>query len=258
MFEKELTMNSTSMFKDCPTCSKQIAKISSACPSCGHKFTKLWVKIVVSIIALFVLGAILGSNEEKGTTNISGTQTEPRPSQINKTTEMATIAESKIAKESSSIKVPDDQARFIGIVRVSQGKVGSTRNDLQRAQLRDERASELRKNFTEVRVKDWTGSIVDITTNSEGLGVLSIRIADNILVKTWNNAISDIGSETLIPKESKLYKELLHLNIGDQVLFSGTFLQSDRDHFQESSVTTIGMLESPEYIFRFQTVKKLN
>lgn len=251
-------MNSTSMFKDCPTCSKQIAKNSSACPSCGHKFTQLWVKIVLSIFALFVLGAILEPNQEKVTTNISGTQTEPGLSQKNKTTQTTTIAESKTTSAPSSTKIPDNQARFIEIVSISQGRVGSTRNDLQRAQLRDERASELRRNFTELRVKNWIGSISEITTNSEGLGVLSIRIADHIFVKTWNNAISDIGSDTLIPKDSKLYKEILNLTIGDQILFSGTFLLSDRDHFQESSVTTTGMLENPEYIFRFQTIKKLN
>ena len=82
-----------------------------------------------------------------------------------------------------------------------------------------------------------------------------MRIAPNIYLKTWNNAVSDFGSNTLIEKSDPLYGRLLTSSVGDNIEFSGTFFSSGKDGVEETSLTIAGSLEEPEFLFKFKSLE---
>src|SRR3954453_11128023 len=69
---------------------------------------------------------------------------------------------------------------------------------------------------------NWVRKISTLSSNSEGKGVLEIEIANDIHVKTWNNALSDISDQTLIDPGSTLFAKISALKVGQKVVFSGT------------------------------------
>jgi hypothetical protein len=84
--------------------------------------------------------------------------------------------------------------------------------------------------------------------------VLAIEIGKDIVIKTWNNAVSDAGDKTLIDPASPLFSKASSLAEGKQVVFSGTFRPSSTDCVKEGSLTMNGSLMEPEFIFRFSDV----
>ena len=107
------------------------------------------------------------------------------------------------------------------------------------------------------RVQDWVGTIYELSSNSEGKGVLSVQISDNVYIKTWNNKLSDIGHDTLIDPNSSLFKTLSGLSEGNKIKFSGSFLPSDTDCIREGSLTLSGSMTEPEFIMQFERVQSL-
>jgi hypothetical protein len=103
----------------------------------------------------------------------------------------------------------------------------------------------------------WVGKISQLSSNGDGKGVLSIEVAPNVHVSTWNNALSDIGSQTLIDPSSSLFKNLANMKRGDVVRFSGRFASSDVDCVREQSVTLAGSMTDPSFTMRFTSVNKL-
>jgi len=95
-------------------------------------------------------------------------------------------------------------------------------------------------------------------TNSQGKGIISVQLeGTEIRVETLNNAISDLTFNTLIEHGSPLYKTISELNLGDKVMFSGTFLSGEDDYIAEGSLTEFGAMTSPDFIFRFSDIEKL-
>jgi hypothetical protein len=105
-----------------------------------------------------------------------------------------------------------------------------------------------------LHVINWLGTVETLSSNSDGLGVLSIQIAEGISIKTWNNAISDIEDKTLIDPESAVFKLAVTLKIGQRVTFGGQFFPSPTDCIREGSLTQKGSLTKPEFIFRFSDI----
>ena len=55
-----------SKVKECPACGKEVAKSAKVCPHCGKKLkTGLFVKLLLGLIVLGVLGAIFGPTTEE-------------------------------------------------------------------------------------------------------------------------------------------------------------------------------------------------
>jgi hypothetical protein len=65
--------------------------------------------------------------------------------------------------------------------------------------------------------------ISHLSTNNDGRGILTIKIADDIEIGTWNNAVSDKFHHTLIEPDSAVYPSDLELRKGMPVIFSGEF-----------------------------------
>ena len=63
-----------SKVKDCPACGKEVAKSAKVCPHCGKKLkTGLFVKILLGLIVIGVLGAIFGPSKEEKAQQLSAT-----------------------------------------------------------------------------------------------------------------------------------------------------------------------------------------
>jgi hypothetical protein len=97
-----------------------------------------------------------------------------------------------------------------------------------------------------------------MATNSDGKGILDVELSGSsrIKIKTWNNSLSDIGDDTLIPHGSLVYNQVANLSQGDMVYFSGRFASGDLDYIKESSMTESGAMNEPEFIFTFTNVGK--
>lgn len=104
---------------------------------------------------------------------------------------------------------------------------------------------------------DWTGTLTELTTNGDGLGVVTIAIADDVSVQTMNNAFSDISSNTLIDPDSAVFRKLSTLKKGERVKFSGTFVTppTNVDCLWEISITMDGAMDEPSFVMRFSDVQ---
>lgn len=236
-------MGSESLFIKCKTCGKDISKNAKACPHCGEKQKKLsiihWIGIV--LVALFVIGLINAPDQPKEASSSSNSAK----------ASAETLKKAKIA-------IPSDQEQFIDAIENYVNGFRAAENELQQSALRDQRKNELAKLIRSRSVSSWVGTISQLETNTEGKAILSIRVSPNIEIKTWNNALSDISSNTLIEKGSVLYSSLFDLSRGQSVEFSGSFFSSETDYIEETSMTIQGSMRNPEFLFKFQSVELIN
>lgn len=188
-----------------------------------------------------------------------------------KAEQMATVAEAQAAEnkikaekvaaaaeaEAALRRPPAQENRFIEATRNAQLQYKTGSNDLQRGAARPMRARSICSAMPEPRATDWIGTIDELSTNGDGDGVLSVRIAERTHLKTYNNSFSDHRTSTLIKANSGVYRDLLKLKIGEMVRFSGTFFPGDTDCFLEQSVTLGGSITDPEFVFRFSSVERV-
>lgn len=206
-----------------------------------------------------VVGAIAGKSEQS---TASGTRP-PAPSQAVHVAAQTAAPSAEVQKVSVAPEIvvpamPADQSALVQINQVVREKLRAATNDLQKGALRPWRSKATCMNIKTTTAKNWVGTLDTLTTNNDGKGVVKIVIGEDLAVKTWNNALSDIGSDTLIEPGSSLYEKIESLNEGDTVIFSGHFFQSDVDCLHEGSVTLSGSLSDPEYIMKFEDIRKAN
>jgi len=154
------------------------------------------------------------------------------------------------------------QVKFIEAVKIARESYERANNEMARGGNRAKRALTvcnalgLRKSGTGVwvPVNDWIGNIKTLSSNSDGKGILGITIGDQISVKTWNNALSDIGDRTLIDPNSALFNVVSEMKVGMKVRFSGYLKRDKTDCVDESSMTQDGSMMDPEFTMRFRQV----
>jgi hypothetical protein len=127
-------------------------------------------------------------------------------------------------------------------------------NDMAKGAARPGRARDICAAMPSAAVENWTGTVEELSSNGDGLGVLSVKIDSDVAVKTWNNSVSDISDHTLINPNSSVFRKAAALKVGQKVVFSGTFIPDQTDCLREGSMTLAGSLESPEFIFRFSDI----
>lgn len=233
-------MGSKSLFVKCKTCGKDISSNASACPSCGAKQKKLttihWIGIVLGVL-LFI--GIINSMDKSNETDSQNTDKS---------------AKSTSSKTVVSVNKPENQIQFEGVISKYITAYKQAKNELQKSSIRSSRRAELGKIINNFEIHRWIGTINELSTNSEGKAILAIHITPNIEVKTWNNALSDIASNTLIEQNTQIYNQLMKFTIGQRVIFSGSFFNSDEDNFRETSITEAGAMVSPEFLMKFTNV----
>jgi hypothetical protein len=152
--------------------------------------------------------------------------------------------------------MPADELDFVRAVREAQVAFRDAPNEMAKGGTRAQRRLTICRILTELPVTDWAGRIDKLSSNSEGKGVLGISLADSVRVETWNNDLSDASDHTLIDPMSTLFATLSRMNVGDEVVFSGRFFPSDVDCVKEKSISLTGSMTDPEFVFRFENVRK--
>lgn len=156
-----------------------------------------------------------------------------------------------------TINNSDEEKKVIAIISAAQNSSESAKNDMVRGGIKANRDNELCKLIGSGGVHRWTGVVDNLSANSDGYGVLSVKIADNITLKTWNNSFSDTEDHTLINPSSDVFKSASNLSVGQQVVFSGKFLpDADGNCTHESSLGLTGGLSEPEFIFKFDKIEQ--
>ena len=237
-------MGSKSLFVKCKTCGKDMSSKASTCPSCGAKQKKklkkiYWVGIVLGV--LFLIGIMNAPDKSNGVDS-------PKTN--------VTIKSTNSNADADSIIKPENQVLFEGVISKYISAYKQAKNELQKSSIRSKRSVELSNSINSLEIKNWAGTINELSTNTEGKAILSIRITPSIEVKTWNNALSDIVANTLVEQNSPLYNQLMELAVGQKVIFSGYFFNSDEDYAEETSLTEEGAMVNPEFLVKFINVIK--
>ena len=94
-------------------------------------------------------------------------------------------------------EMPTIEKTFIDIIDNAKERYSRGTTDLQKGAARPARAQQICAAL-HGQANDWIGTIAQLTTNSDGYGVLKIEIANGISVTTFNNSLSDVKDYTLI------------------------------------------------------------
>ena len=162
------------------------------------------------------------------------------------------------AQPSLDSLMPESQRAFMNAVRKGQEAYKAGQNDMAKGASRPMRAREVCGALRSGRADGWIGTVYSLSSNGDGKGVLTIYLGDNIYVKTWNNAMSDISDRTLIEPDTQLFSKASALREKQAVAFSGAFSKDSTDCFRESSMTISGSMTEPEFIMRFSQVGSIN
>lgn len=175
--------------------------------------------------------------------------------QIQRKQEQEMLATTKTASATVPevvIDMPESQEKFVTLIQSFYQPYKNAPNDLKKSALRNERKVAIQNFLSNLNVKDWVGKLKTMSTNSEGKAYVEIQLENsNIVVKTWNNALSDMFDLTLIPSGTQLYNKISELSKGSRVRFSGVFKTKENDYLNESSLTENGAMTSPKFIMSF-------
>jgi len=154
--------------------------------------------------------------------------------------------------------MPEGQKRFIAAIESGRAAFRAGRNEMAQGASRPARATDICSAIKDARASNWIGQIAKLSSNSDGLGVLQIRIAPDVHIETWGNALSDYGDNTLISPKSPVFAAAVQMENGQWVTFSGTFVRSSTDCVRERSLTIRGSMTEPSFIMRFRSVSTFN
>lgn len=161
------------------------------------------------------------------------------------------------AVKSTVAPLPEQQATFIAAISDYKTRFDTAGNELQQSVLRDERRMAILKAMGgQLRADGWSGTLRKLETNGDGNAVVAVRVAPNIDLVTWGNAMSDVLHSTLIEKGTPLYAALVNMSVGDKVKASGNFIRDEADGLFEQSITIRGAMTAPEFLFKFTDISK--
>ncbi|MBN9026133.1 MAG: hypothetical protein J0H20_11100, partial [Rhizobiales bacterium] len=151
---------------------------------------------------------------------------------------------------------PKDQAAFTQAVRTARAAFDKAPDD-ERDAIQPQRAAAICKALPKPEVKNWIGQIQSLDTDSGKRLTVTMALPDGTLVKTWNNAMSDMEDQTLVPAGSPVAQSLGKMKAGDTVRFAGTFFADEPDCYRSSRLSLMQSMMEPSFLFRFTAVEKL-
>lgn len=238
-------LKSDKLLTGCKTCEKEISIEAKSCPHCGARGarSRAWKWVVGGFAALVVIGAIAGPQKPKtpGATDANGQGTSVKVSVTVPATE----------------RLPEKQNKFISVIADYKARFEAASNELQESAARDRRRTSILGVLgSQMGAEAWTGTLRKLETNTEGKAIITVRVAPDLDVLTWNNALTDSLYSTMIEKSSPVYETLMHMSVGDKLKFSGNFIRAEDDGILEGSMTIRGAMTAPEFLFQFTQVSK--
>jgi hypothetical protein len=224
----------------CKFCGKEISNNSKECLGCGAPIRSGKIRnIIIAIIGfLMFLGAISsGSNATNKTL----------PEQV----------DSSPNNQKLDIVIPQEQIDFCDCVNYFTKQYAIAPNELKKSQLRIARKKKLQDVLASLRFNDWVGELTELGTTTDGGAYVSVRLHNSsIILKTWNNHVSDLFDNSIIPINTPLYENVSNLPKNCNVKINGAFRVSDEDFLKECSITEEGSMTEPEFIVNFNQILK--
>ena len=232
--------------KQCKECGSDVSTKADACPKCGARLKGRPIGCGGAIIILFVIGVITTM-----CTQINNSRTSS-PSSV------YTVDNNQTTTTKVSISIPEEQIAFTQAIQSIKPEYAAAPNELKKSAIRTKRGNLIKSALNEsLKVTNWVGKLTRMETNRDGKAIIYIKLeGTDIQVQTWNNALSDIGDQTMIPQDSNIYATVAEMSVGHQVVFSGTFIGSDRDYVKESSLKEENSMLEPEFIFKFDSIRE--
>jgi hypothetical protein len=216
-----------------------------------------WFKKKKIIIPLVLLVVVIGAASGGSSENSSDTEETTTSADSEKA---ADPVEEEPVKEEPAVgeygNYPAAQVKFVKVIEVARDKIDAAETDLQESVALRQRDKDLCAILGNYTATNWTGVFDNVGANGEGKAYVEIKIADNVKIKTWNNAFSDSGDGTLIPETSNFFNSLVALKKGDLVTFSATFLRGDNFCLKKANLTQTFYAIDPGFIVRFTNVSK--
>ncbi len=250
--------------KNCKACGNEVSSSAKTCPKCGHKqksgfFKKLLIAVAIFFGIAILLGLIAGEPSESNKAGIT-------PSAPSNSANASPASNSSGEQNGTEVveAAPDprpaDQVEFVDIVLVGQADAKNAENDMQLGAILNQRDQQLCQVLNSNKtVSNWIAEVADVSANSDGKGVITLLIAKDAELGTWNNAFSDISHQTLVEPNTPIFNTGASLKRGDIVQFSGEFFTDpDEGCLVESSLTLRSKVRSPYFIFRFSDLAKVN
>lgn len=154
--------------------------------------------------------------------------------------------------ETKTVSMPPEEKDVIQVVVDYAQKYPSALNELQKSALVTERTKKMLqvKNFNNKKINDWIGILTELKTTSDGDAYIKVLLSNGVTVSTWNNRISDVQANTLIPQSSPLYKTLSEMQEGNVVKFSGMMGKA-------KNILEANQMLEPDFLFRFEAIEKI-
>ena len=230
-------------------------------------YKKWWVWAIVVVLLAVASNSQSPTSETSGDGSDSAEAAEDTgTSDSNSSTTAAVIAETTTTTSTTSttttttttippVQTPEIQKQFIAIIEDGRKKIGDSKTDLQKASALRDRDKALCAILSSYSATDWIGEIDEIGANGEGKAHISITIADDMKVKTWNNAFSDLFDDTLIPESSPVFAQVLPLEDGNKIKFSAKFLRGRDTCLKQGNLTDFYYGREPEFIVQITSVE---
>ncbi len=136
------------------------------------------------------------------------------------------------------------------------------KNEVQKSAVFRKKREYLVKAIPDGKITNWIGEVDLIGTTKGGdyanLEIESRVAGQKIAYKTWNNRLSDVMDNTMIPMNSPIYQKIGNLKQGDKVVFTAQMIKDKQDGFREGSMTEEGNMTDTEFIVKFVDIKKLD
>ena len=246
----------------CSECGRDVSSLAGSCPHCGapRKATILRPPAVRTpfrilggiVVAFFVFGIWLASRSPTS----SDTGGVPRPP--SPTANTADTGHEPIASASApQAQLPADEVSLLKLLESAKLRSAQATNDMEKGGIKHDREKRICGLLKSRQVNGWIGTVDVLDSDRDGKGDLSVKIADDVTVMTWNNSLSDIGDHTRIDPGTPVFAAASGLQKGQTIEFSGHFLEGlEGDCIREASLTLEGQLTKPDFIFKFDSVGK--
>lgn len=147
------------------------------------------------------------------------------------------------------LQMPERQVALLQAVVDGQDAYKTCPNELKCTAVRVARDKALADAKGDGGIDGWIGQLKNMSTTGSGAAYISVTVPGyDVTLATWNNALSDLADNTLIPFGSPLYEAVAELEEGTLVIFSGQLLA-------EKSLTEAGSMERPEFVTRFTSIR---
>lgn len=203
--------------------------------------------VLIGGLSLLVLGscmAALGGGDDSDQSNTSASGFASKESEVG-------VGDDD---EQHGPDLPPEQVAFLAAVAAGQ-EAAEGANELQVVEARKERADAMCDAVPRRRVENWVGVVEEVSTTLGGdSGVLTLEVAEDVAIGTWNNGVSDIGDGTLVEVDSEVWNAMIDFDEGDEIYFSGTLTKDPKNCVRESSLMDENGMLTPTFIMKFSAV----